>query len=253
MKRFIPLLALALLPSTAAASVRTEPVAAPGVGVHLAAGGLRVSGAARPGPVKLTLTGERTASVAIIELAPGHTAAELGDLAGTEDPAAVEKIGRFVAGATVAPGRTYRTTITAHARDYVAVDVSDEDGPRVTFTASGDASTAVAPKADARITITDTGFKAPSVLPADGVIRVDHAGRDAHQALALRIPADVSTAEAIRRVKRGRVGQAGTRTDLVGLVSAGTTNRVQVHLRRGRYLIVSIGGGEPLIATTRVR
>ncbi len=256
MHRILPtlLLTAALVPAASAtAAVRTEPVSPPGVRVHLEQGALTVSGAARPGPLRLTLTGEQTASVAIIELAPGHTAAELGDVAGLEDPAAVERIGRLVAGATVWPDRVYRTTITAHQRDYVAVDVSSEDGPRTTFRVAGAPVAAPLPRADARITMTDDGFDVPKVLPARGVLRVENAGRLAHHALALRIRAGLSTAEAVRLATHGgRPMAAGTPIDLVGVVSAGTTNRVQVRLRPGRYLLMSLTG-DHTYATTRVR
>ena len=101
--------------------------------------------------------------------------------------------------------------------------------------------------------MTDDGFDVPEVPPSRGVLRVDNAGRLAHHALALRIRAGLSTAEAIRLATRAaRPMAAGTPIDLVGLVSAGTTNRVQVRLRPGRYLLLSFTG-DHTYATTRVR
>jgi len=236
------LLAGALAPSTAVA-------ATPKVTAYFDGTSINVDGQARTGPLEVTLTGIRRTSLAVIELAPGHTVSELGDIAGLEDPQQVERIGRLVAGGTVEPGRPYITTITAHERNYAVVDVSGEDGSRVQFTASGPGDGSY-PAADARVVIRDRSLEVPARLPRHGVIRVDNAGSQTGNALALRINPKLTTKEAIRRaVKRNQPMTAGTPINLVGLVSAGTTNRAQVHLRPGRYLVLSLVGAHAYAVT----
>ena len=224
------LIGLALVPASAAAEVRTEPVSTPSLRISLAGDGPRLIGAARPGPVRLTFSGEKAAAVHVLELHPGYSAAEVG-----RDLTSMERAGRLVAGATVTPGRTYRTTIIAHARDYLVVDA---DGGRATFTVAGHATFAPVPRPDALVKVRDGGFSAPAVLPRRGVIRVDNLARQARDATLLRIPHEISTRRAITIVRRGR--STGLPTPLVGLVSPGTTNRVQADLRPGRYLLVSL-------------
>jgi hypothetical protein len=205
----------------AASLVGTEPAGPPGVRVHAVDGTLYDTGNARPGPLRLTLTGSQTTSIAIVELDPGHTPAEITDLD------AAERIGRIVAGATVRPGHTYRTTIVAGQRDLIAVAAG---GAKTRLRINGTRVTVAPPRPDARIVITDDGFRVPRVLPARGVLRIDNAGERRHHVSAVRV-------------------RAGTRTELVGPVSAGTTNRVRVRLRPGRYLLI----GDDAYATTRVR
>src|SRR3954471_23523375 len=77
---------------------------------------------------------------------------------------------------------------------------------------------------------------------ARGVVLVENARRAAGSVLALRIPRSLTTAESIRLTLSGRIQSAGAPTDFVGVLSAGTSNRVRVHVRPGRYLLVSLTG-----------
>jgi hypothetical protein len=231
MKRLIavPLIALAALPPLALANTRSAPVGPPGVTVDYDGTALTTSGLAHPGPLKLTLTGSATTNVAIVELSSN----------------------RVLAAAAVHPGRTYTTTITARAGTYVARDLTE--GAKAAFTVSGEATSAALPHADARVNVTEQGIDAPKALPAIGVVRVDNQSHDDQHVRAIRVPRGRSTDEAAKLVRKGRVGRAGKATELVGLVSPATSNRVQVRLTPGRYLLVSGLGRTPEIATTRVR
>jgi hypothetical protein len=87
----------------------------------------------------------------------------------------------------------------------------------------------------------DKGLSLPSELPADGVLRIANQGDLAHQVTAFRLSKDTSYAEARRLVISGRpLERLGFSTVLSGLVSAGTVNRVEATLRRGRYLVASL-------------
>jgi hypothetical protein len=231
MKRLIaiPLIALAALPPLALANTHSAPVGPPGVTVDYDGTALTTSGVAHPGPLKLTMTGSATTTVAIVELSSN----------------------RVMAAAAVHPGRTYTTTITARAGTYVARDLTE--GAKAVFTVSGEPTSAALPHADARVAATEQGIKAPKVLPAIGVIRVENRSHDDAHVLAIRVPRNRTTDEAAKLDRDGRVGRAGHATELVGLVSPATSNRVQVHLTPGRYLLVSGLGGTPQIATAKVR
>jgi hypothetical protein len=230
MKRFLSLsvIALAILPPLAGADVRSAPVGPPAVEVHYDGKALTATGVAHPGPLKLSLTGSAAANVAVIELSSN----------------------RVMAAAAVKPGRTYTTTITARAGDYVARELTE--GAKTTFAVSGEATTAALPHADAHVVVNQKRLVAPERLPAIGVVRVDNRSHDDQHVLAIRVPRGRSTDEAAKLVRKGRVGQAGAATELVGLVSPATSNRVAVRLTPGRYLLVSGLGGTPEIATAKV-
>ena len=248
-----------LVPATAHAA---QP--APTLEVGVADNAITVDGVEqlRPGPVRLHLSGEaltETRTIAIAELRPGATARI------TEDRLdRLAKSARLVAGANVSPDRDYATTITVRARRYAIVDVTGEAGGEARFAASGKPSGARPPRSDAAIDIRDTGFELPSSLPADGVLRIANRGRLPHQVTAFRLRASISVAEARRLVIQGRsLERLGTSTVLNGLVAPGAVNRVETHLRRGRYLVVSLYApltrdGRPdllrgLVGATRVR
>jgi hypothetical protein len=214
------------------------------------------------GPVRLQLSGEGlrdTRTVAVVELKRGVTAH-----AAEHDLDRLTKVGRLVAGANVSADTDYTTTITARAREHLIVDVTAEDGGEARFTVSDNANGARLPKSDATIGMRDKGFYLPSELPADGVLRIANQGDLPHQVTAFRLPKDTSYAQARRLLIGGRsLERLGSATVLSGLVSAGTVNRVEASLRRGRYLVASLYApltmnGQPdvlrgLIAATRVR
>ncbi|HEX6021519.1 MAG TPA: hypothetical protein VFZ00_05950 [Solirubrobacter sp.] len=212
---------LLLAAGLAASLVGTEPVGPPGVRVHYVDEHLYDTGSTRPGPLRLTLTGSQTTSIAIVELDPGRTTAELTDL----DSA--DRVGRVVAGATVRAGRTYRTTIVAR-RDLIALAAN---GAKTRLRLNGTRVTVPPPRAAARIVVSDDDLRVPGRLPTHGVIRVDNAGTHPHRVVAVRLG-------------------TGAVTELVGPVSAGTTNRVHVRLRPGRYRVIADGSAT---ARTRVR
>ncbi len=231
MKRLIaiPLIAAAILPPLALADTHSASVGPPGVTINYDGTALTTTGAAHPGPLKLTLTGSVTANVAIVELTSN----------------------RVMAAAAVQPGRTYTTTITARAGTYAARELTE--GATATFEVSGAATTTALPHADARVIVDEQGLDAPKALPAVGVVRVDNQSHDDQHVLAIRVAKGTTTDEAAQLVRNGRVGRAGRATQLVGLVSPATSNRVNVRLTPGRYLLVSGLGGAPIIAETKVR
>jgi hypothetical protein len=247
-----------LVPSAAYAA------SAPTVDVDVADHAITVVGAEQigRGPVRVHMSGESlsdTRTVALVELKRGATAR-----AAEHDLDRLERLGRLVAGANVSADDDYTTTITARAREHLIVDVTAEDGGEARFTVADEANGARLPKSDASIGMRDEGFFLASELPADGILRIANQGDRPHQVTAFRLPATTTYAKARRLLLRGgSLERLGTATVLTGLVSAGTVNRVEATLRRGRYLVASLyapltQNARPdilrgLVAATRVR
>jgi hypothetical protein len=247
-----------LVPSAAQAA------SAPTVEVDVADHSITVEGADQlgRGPVRLHLSGESlddTRTIAVVELKRGVTAH-----AAEHDLDRLAEASRLVAGGNVSAEADYTTTITARAREHLVLDVSVENGAEARFTVGDDGNGARLPKSDATIGLRDKGFYLPSELPADGILRIANQGDLPHEVTAFRLPKATSYAEARRLLIHGRdLERLGTATVLSGLVSAGTVNRVEATLHRGRYLVASLYApltlnGRPdvlrnLIAATRVR
>lgn len=269
-----------LVPSAAAAHT-----AAPSVDVVVRDSSIDVKGAddLGRGPVRLRLSGaalDGARTVAVVALERGVTRADVEDGLHQEAGAAraaapvahmsehalfsLERFGRLVAGGRVSADETHVTTIVAAAGEYAVLDVTAEDGGVAAFTVAAEHNGARVPRSDATIGLRDKGFYLPSVLPADGVLRISNQGDLVHQATAYRLKATVSLRVAVRAAQRGRdLAAYGTSTVLTGAISPAAVSRVDVSLRRGRYLVVSeytpfaLGAvsdvDRGLVAATRVR
>jgi len=197
------------------------------------------------GPVRLHLRGRQLAAphtVAVIELKPGVTADDVraADVGGLQDAGEIERLGRLVAGGDVWERHDHVTTIKARAREHAVVDVTSNDQTMGSFHVDHVAGRAALPRSTATFAMHDRGFVVPPSLPADGVLRIVNQGELAHQAVAWRLNARTSVRGAVQAVGTGRpLWRYGDATVLSGLVSGHTVNRVEVRLRRGRYLLVS--------------
>ena len=249
--------AVAALAAAFAAPTAAHAAKAPTVEVGIAQDAIALDGAEDlgKGAVRLHIAAndlEGARSVAVLELKRGVTRADVdaADLAGLDNAADAEKLGRLVAGATVSDENDYATTIVARAREHVVVDVSDEDGASAAFQVGKQSSGARVPRSDATIVLRDDGVTVPSALPRDGIVRVANRGELAHQVTVFRLKHDITEKQAIRAIRRGgRLDRIGTASTVSGLLSAGAVNRVELVLRAGRYLVASLHN--PLTATGR--
>jgi hypothetical protein len=264
MFRFSPAAALRRLPALAlVAAAFAIPTAAhgsprpPTVEADVDLQGVVLTGAERlgRGPVRLHLRARRLAAphtLAVIELKPGVTADDVraADVGGLDDAGEIARLGRLVAGGDVFEYHDHVTTITARPREYAIVDVTSEEQPTESFRVGDEASGARPPSSAATLVMRDDGFALPASLPGRGVLRIANRGELPHQAIAWRLNSRTTIREAIRGVRAGRdLARYGRPTVLTGLVSGHTVNRVEVSLRRGRYLLVSFSN--PLAAGGR--
>jgi hypothetical protein len=162
---------------------------------------------------------------------------------GLADVRALERSATLVSGAIVRPGARFRSTIVATAGRYLVVNYSDERHRYALFSVAGSPRGDLQLPAAPHLRIRDHGYDLPARLERRGLLRVHNAGTRPHHVLAIRIKRGLGDVAAMRRARRGGdLRRIGTPQELLGLVSAGTVNLVDYHLKPGRWLLVSYYG-----------
>ena len=211
------------------------------------AGAATVTGAdgLRPGPAQVTLrvAGKQDQSVFLIRLRPGVEVEDVlryvrrhSDLV----PVNLVSIETFT---SMGPGQTSRTAITLVPGRYVAVGEGDRTtglGRYATFDVGGAPTGGTLPRADASIQMFDYGFRIPKKIDGDGVLRVDNIGRNEHFIAGIRLNPGVNPAVVRRQLIAGADFQGpppGEFVQIIGVVSPGTSNVLDVDLKPGVYLV----------------
>jgi len=212
------------------------------------------------GPTRIEVRGpsRRPGSFSLAALAPGETLASLRTAVrrAGDNPARLKRVVTFEAGGSAGGGRTYGTTVELKAGTTYAV-VNTSGSPRnfryAQFTVGGQPTGAVRSQPAATVGLYDYAFGMPNELPRRGTVRFENRGERLHIAVAFRLrSASVRTA-AIRAIinederRFGRLAVFRDTAEVLGLVSPGTVNDVEVNFpRAGNYLFVCfISDGEP--------
>jgi hypothetical protein len=197
------------------------------------------------GVAKLTFdrTGKGETGLALVRLNAGVTVEQFGaQVPKLRDPSGVHKYGRIVASTFVAGNDEYSTTVKLDDADYVFVDMTEKPATRLSFHAGPGDSGAVAPAADASVSLRDYRFVMPASLKAGKqTLRVANKGDVMHHALVFPLAKGVNGAKLMKKIKAGKEPRkefAGPPSALVEVVSPATTNDVEVNLRKGKYLFV---------------
>ncbi|HEX8104245.1 MAG TPA: hypothetical protein VF533_16635 [Solirubrobacteraceae bacterium] len=237
--------ALALSPGAASAAAAAPTVRATADGTAVT---VEAPAGLRAGALTLRLSvhsPSKPRTLTVLRLRDGASAAEAAgtDTQGLGDVRALERRAVLVSGATVRPGTGFRSTIPAAAGRYAIVDESADPPAYATFDVGAGEAGAKAPAATGRLRMGDRSFGAPRRIARRGVLRIDNAGTRPHHVLAIRIAQRMSDARAIELARDGGdLSRIGYASDLLGLVSAGTSNRVHYRLKGGRWVLVSYYG-----------
>ena len=231
-----------------ASAVSAQAPTPPRVGLDVTPRAVTFEGTPKVGTgyhrIALENKGAREAGVGLFRLRPGVTPEQFSAAIGQiEDPMETERLGAAVASAFLAPRGTYTTTIRLDAADYAVVDFTKKPVARLAFRAGPQASgPASIPAPDARVALDDYRFVMPSRLePGRQTIRVVNRGDHLHHALMMPLKPGADARKVLADLKAGKEPRAaigGPPSALVEIVSPGTTNDVEVNLRKGRYLLV---------------
>jgi hypothetical protein len=199
----------------------------------------------RPGPLRVHLSvllgTKEPQRYVIAKLHEGVDAAQAAavDTRGLTDVRELEEVATLVSGAEVRPYQGYLLDRWFAAGRYVVLNEAGSR-PYAAFEVSGTPRDERLRRPTARLRVTDTGFRGPTRLDDKDDLRIDNVGERPHRVLGVRLRRGLTTAQAERKVRRGvDPDRLGFPTELLGVVSGGTSNRVLLDLRPGRYLLVS--------------
>ena len=235
-----------------AAFAQIVPTSPPKVEIAVGSGAAEIEGADAllRGAIELTFantSGKPAVALAFRLPAGGDLDAFGKKVAKLRDPSALMKEGSYEAMGIVNPKGSYTTTIDAETGRYAIVELPDKAAPKVvgSFDVGPGTAGAKAPEPDATVTLREYGIGSPRTLPGKGVVRVRNTGRQLHELLAFRVGKGQTQNEALALLKAGKdkkVRFDGPPTPVVGIVSPGTTNDVELSMPKGRYVLVCFYG-----------
>jgi hypothetical protein len=211
----------------------------------------RVEGLDGYGWAMLTLSAPRDVYYAVVRLHPGKdTTAFANKVPNGLSPTAMESWGTTIAGGSARKGLPYRTTVDLTPGWYGIVVYEGEGKKAKQYTAGGftvrdvlAAGPPTEPPTAATIGLRDFRFTGPTTLPATGGLKIVNEGDQLHELVIAKVRGRM--ADAIRTAKTGKFGKlklAGPPTQLIGIVSGGTTNIVEPKLSPGQYLMLCAYG-----------
>lgn len=212
--------------------------ARPGVATASGAEGL-VAGPAR---VTFRAAGRGQINGVLARLRPGATLEQVDAYVRRSDAVPVDLVS-LVTGGFVGPGQPFRTALNLVPGEYVAISEGQNQrglGTVARFSVGAGAAAGALPRADSRIQMFDYGFKVPTKIDGDGVLQIDNIGRNEHFIVGIRLNPGVSPRAVRRALVAGQEPEGpppGEFVSIIGLVSPGTSNRIQASLRPGVYVI----------------
>ena len=240
-------LAVAMAASLALAALATGlgqgNEAAQTLGVTLAKDSttVTVSAPLASGLTKVTATnnGPKPTNFLLARIRPGATLDQLLAAVNSSPAVPEDLIDNITSFFGLAPGATFTTTVSLPPGDYVTTQPPDGKGagPYTTFTVSGAAAGGTPPATVGRVQLYDYGIKAPRAIKGKGTLRLDNIGLNYHFLVALRVANPKAAAKAIAGILSGKQPRTGPPTFIIGLVSPGTTNYVDISLKKGTYVI----------------
>lgn len=251
----------ALLLAIVVAAVAAAQTSVPGVAVSVSKSAVTVTPAApiAPGPTRFTFTRSGNGEVEgfLATLRAGVTVDELRQKLSSESSLGLVFLEASVSLNDQAPTRSLTVDLRPDVT-YVVVAIAGNANTLTSFTTTGTANGAQAPKPDAQISMVDYGFRGPKTLPRDGTIRVANRGLAYHFALAFPVRKGASRKRIGRAFRNGdekAIGRivAGQPLEVQDLISPGSVNDNEVEFQRpGRYAFVCFFGAHNRLGMYRV-
>jgi hypothetical protein len=247
---------MSIIPKLLVATVATLILAAPAgaatqdVQITLDDQNASVEGVDGSGWATLTLDAPRDVYYSIVRLRPGRdTSAFASRVLKGLRPDQMESWGTTIAAGGARAKAPYRTTVDLQPGWYEIVVAEGDETQYAAggFTVRDQAAEppTAEPVTTASIQLRDFRFVAPRTLSAGGEIKIVNAGRQIHELVLGKVRGSMSAA--LKLARQGKLEQlrfAGPPTQLIGIVSGGTTNIVRPTLATGRYLMVCAYGDQ---------
>jgi hypothetical protein len=198
----------------------------------------------------LTLNAPRDAYYTIVRLNPGTDTTAFANKVPRMSPTGLEAWGTTIAGGSAEKGLPYKTTVDLAPGLYEIVIFEGEGKKAQQYAAGGfkvrdvlAAGPPTEPETMATIGLRDFRFTGAKTLPANGGLKIVNEGEQLHELVVAKVKGKM--ADAVKAAKAGtfnKIKMAGPPSQLVGIVSGGTTNVVEPKLAPGRYLMLCAYG-----------
>ncbi|HYR07657.1 MAG TPA: hypothetical protein VEQ60_07805 [Longimicrobium sp.] len=216
--------------------------------------------------VRLVNQGKEMHHVQLVRLDPGHTVAELLELAKSEGEP-IPAWARFVGGPNVhAPGAHSETTVELPAGEYALVCfIPSPDGvPHIAkgmvkpLTVTPASVEAQAPAADVRLTLTDYAFNiAPELTAGRHTLQVTNAAAQPHEFVLMRLAPGKTAQDVLAWVQAMQGPPPATPMGGTSFLSAGESNLMTADFEAGEYALLCFvpdaKDGKPHVAHGMVR
>jgi hypothetical protein len=198
----------------------------------------------------LTLNAPRDVYYSIVRLHPGKDTTAFANKAQRMSPTAMESWGTTIAAGSAGKGLPYKTTVDL-APGYYGIVVFEGQGKKAQQYAAGGftvrdvlaAGPPSEPQTGATIGLRDFRFTGATTLPARGGLKIVNEGEQLHELVVTKVKGRMS--DAVKAAKAGtfnKIKMAGPPSQLIGIVSGGTTNVVDPQLAPGQYLMLCAYG-----------
>ncbi|HTI34493.1 MAG TPA: hypothetical protein VL422_12505 [Miltoncostaea sp.] len=233
----------ASLALTALATGLGQNDAAQSLGVTLAKDSTTVSATAplATGLTKITATntGSKPTNFLVARITPGATLEQLVAAVNASPAIPEDLIDNITSFFGLAPGATFTTTVNLPPGEYISTQPPDGKGtgPFTTFTVGSTAAGGTPPATVGKVELYDYGIKAPRAIKGKGTLRLDNIGLNYHFLVALKVKNPKDAAKVVAGILSGRQPRTGPPTSIIGIVGPGTTNYVDISLKKGEYVI----------------
>jgi hypothetical protein len=202
------------------------------------------------GPARLTLAneGDEEHHAQLFRLDDGATVDDLAAALATGDPAAALAVGTYAGGTgLVGPGAESQAdaVVDLEAGGYALLCLVPGSGgtPHLAHgmlqpfeVVEGDDPPPV-PEADVAVDLVDFAYALPSTVPAHGLLAVSNSGTEMHEMVVARLD-EGATADDVADALHHRDTPPATPVGGIQAIPPGTTQRLQLDLDRGRYVVM---------------
>jgi hypothetical protein len=213
---------------------------------------ISVTGALQAGAVNIasTATGGKEASVVLIKLNPGVSAAELLALLATnkpsQDPNSVGKYGSIVFDAEAGTGKPTEAQTMLTAGQYVALNAEGEKSSKwahSNFAVADSPTPAALPAAQATERTIEFGFKGPATLKVGELVRFENEGYLVHMDLGFAVKSKKAAQKVVKGLLTGHEKGleklvAGPPASFAGPLSPGASQQETITAKPGWYVQV---------------
>ena len=186
-------------------------------------------------------TGSAPSNVLVARIRPGKTFDEAAAVASRNAGIPEEFLATITSFFGLAPGQTFTTTLSLPPGDYIATQPPQGKGtgPVTQFSVSSAPAGGSPPATVGKIQLFDYGIRGSTSIKGRGTLAVENIGLNYHFIQSIRLNDPSRASEVVQGIESGHLAgpPPGQPVSIIGIVQPGTTNYVNVNLKKGTYVI----------------